>query len=406
MGHTLFTLFMAAMIVGRLVYTFQKRKARTQRWRIAADELRLDLREPTFFGVPLSISGRLGSISVRVEALPGSRNADRQVLFVAGAAHHLPFELKPETLSLFSRRDVEIGHHDFDRAFRIDGREPAIFASLSRNVRRQLLAHHRISVEEGELRWVFEREPTPSEIVSTLERLVALAEEMAVDAKSLGGRLLGTASSEGEPLAKRRQLAILFQWITDPQIREQAIDLALASPDAETRLIGAKHAGARGVDALRLIAGDAFVGDELRAEALMKLAPNGFELGVLLRMKVGAGPQLRAAIAERLRDVEANAAIEPALIEALGDDVEAVRIAAARSLAIVGTIAAVEALHAAGAGVFKSPEMRAASNEAVRAIQARAAGPGRGGLSLAGEDDRGALSVAGEGGALSLQSKS
>ena len=60
--------------------------------------------------------------------------------------------------------------------------------------------------------------------------------------------------------------------------------------------------------------------------------------------------------------------------------------------------------HAAAAGVFKSPEVKAAASEAVRAIQARASGSG-GGLSLASEDDRGALSVAGDGGALSLQSK-
>jgi hypothetical protein len=82
------------------------------------------------------------------------------------------------------------------------------------------------------------------------------------------------------------------------------------------------------------------------------------------------------------------------------------RLTAARSLAVRGTVAAVEKLTACSQGVLKSIALKEATRAAINAIQSRAAGRDRGGLSLVSKDDRGALSVAAERGALSIEANS
>ena len=102
-------------------------------------------------------------------------------------------------------------------------------------------------------------------------------------------------------------------------------------------------------------------------------------------------PELAAVAANALGET-GDAGAEAPLVEALASPHEAVRVAAARGLARMGTPSAVLPLRKAAAS---DPPLRAAARQAIAEIQSRAKGALPGQLSLA-ETGAGALSIADE----------
>jgi HEAT repeat protein len=105
-----------------------------------------------------------------------------------------------------------------------------------------------------------------------------------------------------------------------------------------------------------------------------------------------------AAVAARALGATASPAAETPLIQALERDPE-VRMAAARALGRVGTVAAVLSLKEEAEGSWL--DFRRAARQAIAEIQERLHGASPGQLSLAGAET-GQLSLAQEGGELSL----
>jgi hypothetical protein len=383
------------------------RDLRFEQWSEAAQKLGLQLQQAGF-STPLSLQGRMAGVYVRAEFYNDKNDQKEKVVITVNGGEQLPFELQPglSLLGIVGGREIELGDEEIDRHFHITGKSAAVFASLSEHVRSELITMPGASLADGWLNTIIDGDPTAERLTARIERVVALANEMRLDQETLPSKLLATIEAETVSGVRRRQLEQLFKAVTDPQIRSRAAEIALASTDPQTKLLGALYTeGARGVEVLLKLARNQLVPDHLRAHALSRLPPGTLDALDVLALNDGAGPGLRAAIAGALR--VQNEAIERALITFLKDEDKDVQLAAAASLAEVGTIASVEALLAAGEGLLKSSALKSATRGAVQAIQERAGDAGRGGLSLAEkQDERGALSVAAsEAGALSIKSK-
>ena len=95
------------------------------------------------------------------------------------------------------------------------------------------------------------------------------------------------------------------------------------------------------------------------------------------------------------------------LVSLLTSENEEVQMVAANALAKLGSLDAVESLLPLTEGLTRSPEVKAAARDAVRAIQQRAGSPTGGGLSVVDDVDRaGGLSLPRQEGAVSLVDES
>jgi hypothetical protein len=211
---------------------------------------------------------------------------------------------------------------------------------------------------------------------------------------------------------------------------------ALRDPDAEVRLAGTTLLGDEAADPLLAMASDEKLDADVRVRAVEQLESQCSRTVAAPRLEALLGclhPEVRvAALASMQRAAHVPAlallvatlpALEPesatALAELLGRHASAsaeglllalferdepdTKIAAARALARVGTIAAVEHLHAYTRGLSVESELRTSAREAIAAIQARLGDVEAGRLALADvSGDRGALSPSLGAGAVSL----
>lgn len=405
MGGLVFIVLVAA-VMGFVSWSrADERKKRIARWTRAADRLHLTLHPPKS-DHPLRISGVYADLEINIAYTARANNSRARTEFTVAGKSPLPIfvESRPYELLFPSASELVVGHGALDRRFRVEGSNAMILAALPSRVREQLLALETVAVHRGVLRHIGAGDFSSAALVQTVEQLTRVFEDMNVSEESVAEGLLDAFEEETELEVAERQLEAFFAREVDPALSARAVALALEENAPELRLIGAMHGGECGLAVLFELARDVAASDEVRARALTALPASALDFATLLDLRAQANIRLRAAIALRMTNVS-DPGVEHALIDALRDEAEEVCIAAARALSVAGTIASVEPLRAAGDGILKTAEIKRAVADAVRAIQERAQGPGRGGLSLVEDEDRGALSISDARGAVSLESK-
>ncbi|MEZ4470773.1 MAG: hypothetical protein R3F60_08245 [bacterium] len=256
-----------------------------------------------------------------------------------------------------------------------------------RRVRR--LLPEGLSLQDARLRLQLpERIEDPARLVRWLRELSALADELDLQRRPPGLRLLSGARQEPEPAARVRCLTLIAEGAVEPETARRALTAAAATdPDVAVQLEAARLAGPDGLPRLQALALEAEHPDDIRLAALSTLAalPPASVAPVLLAL-IAAGPGgavWRRAVAEAAHKRVAEAlpvlagqgvAAEDArcwaeALVALGAD-EAVLIAA---LETDGAAIAAEALGHGGGRAAVGPLRRLATGRGERGRAARVA---------------------------------
>ncbi|MEZ4473967.1 MAG: HEAT repeat domain-containing protein [bacterium] len=402
-------------------------------WRRTADRLGLSFSESSFWG-DWVIYGELRGCRIRVENLQSRlqrRGRFTRVTVTGSERISSGISLKPESIITAARKliegeDVQVGDAEFDARIHMQGREEILLAVLDARTRgtvRRFFSTWRGEVAGGE---VLRDARTVIRRASTLERLlldaVRLAESVQVPEGGYWEALLRNLERDPQPGVRRRCLGLLLG--RDGRIRDRAIELGVADPDASIRLEAATAAGVAGGAVLRALLDEP--GGATAALALERLVAAVPEVGLAQVAAVLArGPGRLTATAARLaglaglQDSEGrlqlfvghpdaaiaaaaadalaalgDPAAEAALVRALEHPVAEVRTHAARALGEVGTLAAVQPLLALGA----RGHARAEAREAVQRIQGRHARAGAGALAVVRASQAGELALGPEGG--------
>lgn len=374
-------------------------RARVARYADAARVLGLQVRADQL-GLDLALVGEVDARTVAVTFSRGRKPRTRIQVVRRGMPFDLTWRIGPDLFDLV-RRVITTGDGDFDHHYGLKGDEVALAATLTREIRRELLALE-VSAAGNTLTVVIDADAEPGLIVATVKRVLALARAMEVGPATLEDKLAASFASETIPEVRRRQLALLL-GMNGGAARQRSIELALIEGfDLECRLMAAREAGA--VKVLSEIAFGPDATDALRAQAIRLLPSGALDLAHYGVVKDHPSVAVRVAALEKLALLEANAAgVEAALLTALAAQELEVKMAAVLALEKLGSIAAVEPLLAIADGVFVAARLRSGARSAIGAIQSRLEGA-RGELALVAEDDpRGALSHPAESGALSLK---
>ena len=268
-------------------------------------------------------------------------------------------------------------------------------------------------------------------LAEVLAEVVSLARRLATP-EDAARRLADNLKTEPVAAVRLQCLATLAREFADHPATGEALLAASEDPDAEVRLRAAIALGPKGREVLLALAGGEGAEDATTERAVLALGSSLTTAGAqailrnalrtrreataraclrALGQRRGPGvvatlakvvavekPELAAVAADAL-GATADAAAEAPLVAALDDPHAAVRLAAARALGRVGTIAAVLPLEEREA---RDGALRAAARQAIAQIQSRARGAAPGQLSLA-DGESGQLSLAsGEEGGLSL----
>jgi len=373
-----------------------------------------------------SVTGRLGSRSVRLDRFSRGSGKTRQTFTRVriDARGRVPRDLTigPEGFvasiqKAFGGQDVETGDLAFDDKARVRGDEARSIALLGEAVRRRLLARlPEFTVRNGEV-YYEERGygVGASRIASLIEDMAELSNALEIEDSEIPARLLENVRADGEAAVRRKSIEALAARHSDRKECAEAARHALRDRDAGTRLAAAEVAGGDAAfEAAEAVVADPSAPAETRARAIEFVARRfdagragpvvagalGEEGPVALSAARAAGrlryapavPRLsslaRAARVDVAREIViALGAIgdpngEQAAIEALEAADDGVRVAAARTLAKIGTVAAVEPLLPLTKGILPAGELRAAAAAAVRAIQSRLRPGERGSLSV------------------------
>ena len=330
--------------------------------------------------------------------------------------------------------ELETGDLQFDAQFFILGPPTLVHAMLDAETRRRLRAltayepPGEAAVEQGSLRvdLPLTYGVYPQAVEERGKQAVALARRL-LEPKDVARRLAENSQRDPDPRVRLRNLNAAVREDPSNPMTRALLRAAAADKDLEVRLRAALALGEEGREALLSLVEDPHADDasvETALEALDVFVPEAV-LGRVLLRSVGAGlsdtpGQPRAARAclhalARLRTEHAvsrlqalllaNAFLagdtaralgeiggeeaEAVLVGALGCDVAASRVAAAKVLGAVGTIGAVPALREAER---RGGELRRLAREAISDIQARVQGA-PGAVSLAGAE-AGQVSIA------------
>ncbi len=397
-------------------------------------ESRLALRRLSFVGAgPGMLRGEIDGVRVEWFLRPPMRGSGAPFRSIARAMHRVgaPRDRGSKSQS----RIADLRHA-------IDGRDeaPRLFLDTTGAEWRTLAAcparcsvrvsDHRVRIEhEGEL--------TDSGEIEAMIRAAALL-----------ARLLNRSHEETMRSFREDAAAALLpedrvralRWLAGKHAAEAGIEdiarAAIADPNPQVRIAGARALGAEGASTLHAIVLDRGSPERDRSDALSalaevvdaeRLAPllvDGLDssapselrrravalvgerrlvqfLPELERLAERSGAQSSCEIAAALARLGSGA--EPTLLRLLLDPAEAVCLAAIQSLSAVGTAASVESLHGVGDRSRASRAIHDAARDAVAAIQSRIEGAEAGQLSVAdAADPHGALSpVDGRSGGLS-----
>ncbi|MEM8994091.1 MAG: HEAT repeat domain-containing protein [Acidobacteriota bacterium] len=433
---------LAAIVVGiMLVSQFTGRRS----WEKAARDLGLGL--TTKFGGGKQLHGEIDGLSVAVRTDSQSQNQRNLIAEVYGV--HPGFSLAREgTLTRILTRDIETGDRIFDDRLRIEGDPLRAVAVLDHHARR--LAHRVIVEGKGELqRGIISR--TFKDIDQAREILgpmLELAKVLHSPADRDLPMALGERALTDESLAVRRQA---FHHLKTSYSRSERLlstaEGLLQAPSEQLRLEACRvllttdaGRGQPAADALLDIVRRRHLKASTRANGLRLLAASRYRETAVPTMTSILGqadedPDVRRAAIDsliqtpardKLLDVDPVGAEEaevlatacahigpPAqsrLLELLGSEEDAVRVAAVDALRRVGDLRAIPALHeVAESGTLFNAAAAKAARRAIDEIRHRLGGSQGGEMSIVAlEPLDGALSAADAsraGGELSLESK-
>lgn len=397
----------------RLIGAGNRRK--TKAWEVAAEQLGLRAEPATFFQTP-SLHGPVDKLQMSIAT------ADKQMVYsVEGLPRHISLSAAHGLLStpmgalLASRRDHETGDAAFDAAVNVKGAErDAITLLFDPELRKCVLdaiRKQQAVLEDGRLAiYSADLAPAPADLVRIARVAIRLA-------KAIEARL-------AIPLSQRLEDAIRSN---DDGIAQRALELLLERDPVVPGAVSACEqvvAGARGA-AVRAKAFEYLV-SRLPPEGSARLLEQGLQDAMrpvrlaaihsvrssrrmefterlaTLASRSGVDDDEQLAIAETMSELGGEHA-ERALLSLLAGKAAAVRVAAAKGLAVHGSIAAVAPLLAAAEAGGVLGSLRTTAQEAVRAIQSRIPDGAAGQLTLAPEtpDAAGAVSLADARGALS-----
>lgn len=415
-----------AGIVGLAIAGSQK-MARRMREAWSASAQRLGL------GVDLSrsyrpkIYGQRDGFGVNVDVYTtgSGKNKSTWTRFrVASTGPAAALNLGPENffssmgVSLTSRVDHLIGDRAFDDAAIIDGNEAVALAVLHHGFRHPFAAamHEGVRLKAGT--FIVRRSGVVRDahrLTYEVERLLALAKSANVG--DVAGRIARNALVDPEPGVRQRCFEFAVARYPNHEATRRMLEEGRRSPWVDMRIRVATRLGTNGLPTLEPIVVDPSVSPPWRAEALRRVAglgsprtaelaltvvetgfgsllDAGLDVAMQLRLPAFA-PHIRARLVRHEahdvpRAIRALAATgdvsdEALLIGGLGNDDEAIVIAAIEALGVLGTIGAVEKLLKLSKGVFRDRDIKRAARGAVDAIQGRAGGGGHGGLAVAAE---------------------
>jgi HEAT repeat protein len=358
----------------------------------------------------------------------------------------------------FGEKEFEIGDEHFDAAAYLQGAPTLIRAIFDAETRRATAAFLggrvrvgtpgageqtlavRTSLSDSELRVEIRERlfmSLRSVLPAVVREAVGLGQRLARP-DDLAGRLADNTRREPVAAVRLANVQVLArEFATHPRTRETLL-AALQDDSQAVRLEAAIALGPDGREALAGLAIRDETPDRIASRAILALgadfppaqalarlqhalqadrpavaracigiigpigSPEG--TGALAGVLAGANAELAVAAAQALgAGTGADAAAERALVEALGHESSAVRVAAADALGRIGTPLAVVPLRNCGGGRIFEGDVGRAARQAIAAIQARVTGASPGQLSLAAgeagqislvdEDVRGRVSI-------------
>jgi hypothetical protein len=416
-----YLLFGGAVLGGSILESRRRRK----RWQKVAAECGLQQVVDVSSALHPQLKAQAGPVEVRIES---SGQKDRPFRVTVRPPTPPGFHnvaLRPEA-PFRKVREIEIGDRSFDTAFVIQGPGLLVAALLDGETRRLMSKanHLRLEISSGELQGYLAAD---EQIPAALSLLLDLGRRLGRPL-DVPQRLAENARQDPVPGVRLHNLLLLVRELPDDPRTAEAIQAARSDPSPEVRLRLAKEMGFHDIlEALARNLRDDAVSAEavallgqgltfertrdileralsgrhpLTARACLEAIGNSADAAaveVLAKTLEQGGAKL-AAVAARALGATASPAAETPLIQALERDPE-VRMAAARALGRVGTVAAVLSLKEEAEGSWL--DFRRAARQAIAEIQERLHGASPGQLSLAGAET-GQLSLAQEGGELSL----
>lgn len=314
------------------------------------------------------------------------------------------------------------GDPALDTRFAAGGDAPTLSALLDAETRQQVLRRWSTGIVDGEVLGRYNAPISADAAVTQVRELVAFARGLTVK-PGVRQRLLANVRQDPVPTVRLRNLDHLCDgWPTSPET-EQALEAALDDADPRVRFRAGRQLGDAGNARLAALVLEPHP-PEIRTEVLRYLVDSAAQGVVLplLKKLLRADEALRVvaiaalgrlavpaaldALLTHAADLDASSLppwteaitafsdprVEPALLGLLDHWSEAVRVAAARALGEVGTVAAVAPLldHAK---TWLAGELKQAARDAVRRIQSRLGDAEAGGLSVVGSVGAGGLSV-------------
>jgi HEAT repeat protein len=400
----------ACVSLAAMLAAVGRRKARIRSWHRAAAAARLDdVRSGSRLGSAF-VEGRSGGLHVRLEGYRRGRYEAGTRIVIQGLAR-LSVRRESAATAIEKRflgeTEVELGDPAFDRQCFVNASAPLAFAVFGPEARRLLASalaghlqvdeHHvlgaRASLSEGTLRlecrdgW-----STSGERVSELLRGgLRLARQLTLP-PDLPLRIAQNLKREPEPGVRLTSLLTLArEYPTNPATRP-ALLAARDDASAEVRLRAALALGEEGRATLLALVASETTDDGCAARAVAALGEQlpEAEATRALRLALDSGRSETARACLETLGTRSSTTAEATLLAALWNAEVPVRIAAARVLGRVGSVAVVRDLltmSESGPG-----EVRSAARQAIAAIQSRLPGASPGQLSLAG-GEAGALSV-------------
>jgi HEAT repeat protein len=436
------TLVVAGLVTWLLIGGRSAQKV-TDVWRAAAEQLGITDIEVVADVAPM-VGGRFGDMRVSIGPAMGRLGDDvtggTEVL-VSGA---LPASLgiRPNTslMRLFDGADIELGDPEFDSTVRVAGDMAEAIAAFDHETRRAFTAAvgRGVRLHQRQIGRLLPGRPrTVEEAVAALSDIMALAKRLLPPADPVE-RIATIAATD--PVVGVRGRAILLlaeRFAKSPRSRDVLI-AALANANPELRLRAGVALGKEGWPTLRELAGNPQVTEALALEAAQLLGSawavpqaadairsaiergrdalaselidnlgrvRGTRAAAALVALLSTAPQPLVSPLIRALGETGDPSAEPALIDMLGGSDFEARLAAAETLARVGTTAAVAPLHGAVATSPLDLGLRRAVATAIAEIQQRLTGASPGQLALA-DDQAGRLAVAeGDSGQLSVVEK-
>lgn len=342
------------------------------------------------------LAGKVGGFAVAAEIYSTGSGKNRQTWTKVTITGDLTRAVALAAEGFFSRvfgQDILVGDGAFDQAVKVQGDEAAALALLDHNTRLafQSAVTSGWSLEDG--CWTLKaRGRLGEELGARIEVGLSLAELTKKGQSELPRRLLALVTHDAIPSVRKRALSYLMSQYASSSATKAALEAALRDGEPAVRLMAAGRLG--DLEVLDALTTTIAAEPPLRVEALEAMVRHGAD-----------DPRTQARVSEWLeRDppqlfrkiaLEAVARVavpdaEARLIEALSAPDDDLKLAAMRSLAVVGTVHAVPSLIPYRDKLLAFA-LKGAAKDAILAIQARVA-----------HGDAGALSLAGEGGGLAM----